>query len=71
MCRLRTEASFKPLATLQISDSPQTKAILFQNVRSLHLRVQDVWANYNIEKLMLTFLLKQNFACQIEMTHMS
>ena len=35
MSRLRTEARLMPLAALQTIDSPQTKTILFQNVRSL------------------------------------
>ena len=37
MSRLRTEASLVPLAVLQPDNSHQTKTILFQNVRSLHL----------------------------------
>ena len=31
-------------------DSPQTKVILFQNVRSLHLHIDDVRSDYNIQK---------------------
>ena len=50
MSRLRTVASLNPLATLQIINSPQTKTILFQNVRSLHLHIQDVQGDYNIKK---------------------
>ena len=30
--------------------SPQTKTILFQNVRSLHLHIDDVRSDYNIQK---------------------
>ena len=50
MRRLRTEASLLPLAVLQNADSPETKTILFQNVRSLHLHVDDVRSDYNIQK---------------------
>ena len=42
MIRLRTERSLVPLALMQTVDSPQTKVILFQNVRSLHLHIDDV-----------------------------
>ena len=42
MRRLRTEAILLPLAVLQTADSPKTKTILFQNVRSLHLHTDDV-----------------------------
>ena len=43
MNRLRTDASLKTLAVLQVDiHSPQTKTILFQNVRSLHLHIHDV-----------------------------
>ena len=52
MSRLRRElASLKPLAVLQVNlDSPQTKTVLFQNVRSLHLHIHDVQTDYNIQK---------------------
>ena len=50
MRRLRTEASLLPLAVLQNADSPETKTILFQNVRSLHLHIDDVQSDYNIQK---------------------
>ena len=50
MRRLRTEASLLPLAVLQNADSPETKTILFQNVRSLHLHIDDVRSDYNIQK---------------------
>ena len=39
-----------PLALMQTVDSPQTKVILFQNVRSLHLHIDDVRSDYNIHK---------------------
>ena len=51
MNRLRTDASLKTLAVLQVDiHSPQTKIILFQNVRSLHLHIHDVQSDYNIQK---------------------
>ena len=50
MTRLRSEASLVPLAALQTMDSPQTKTVLFQNVRSLHLHIDDVRSDYNIQK---------------------
>ena len=50
MRRLRTEASLVPLAVLQTADSPNTKTILFQNVRSLRLHIDDVQSDYNIQK---------------------
>ena len=71
MSRLRTEATLVPLTVSQTVGSPKTKKILFQNVRSLHLHIDDVRSDYNIQKLLSTFLLKQSFACQIEMTHIS
>ena len=71
MSRLRTEATLVPLTVSQTVGSPKTKKILFQNVRSLHLHIYDVRSDYNIQKLLSTFLLKQSFACQIEMTHIS
>lgn len=46
----RTQASLVPLAVLQTDNSPQTKIILFQNVRSLHLHIDDVRSDYNIQK---------------------
>ena len=48
MNRLRTEGSLVPLPALL--DSPQTKTVLFQNVRSLHLHIDDVRSDYNIKK---------------------
>ena len=51
MSRLRREANLKPLSVLQVNlDSPQTKTVLFQNVRSLHLHIYDVQTDYNIQK---------------------
>ena len=38
------------LATLQTEDWPETKTILFQNVRSLHHHIDDVRSDYNIKK---------------------
>ena len=42
MSRLRTEATLVPLVVLQTVGSPKTKTTLFQNVRSLHLHIDDV-----------------------------
>jgi len=39
-----------PSAGLQTDNSPQRKTILFQNVRSLHLHIDDVGSDYNIQK---------------------
>ena len=50
MSRLRTEATLVPLAVLQTVGPPKTKTILFQNVRSLHLHIDDVRSDYNIKK---------------------
>lgn len=50
MSRLRTEATLVPLAVLQTVDSPKTKTILSQNVRSLHLHIDDVQSDYNVQK---------------------
>ena len=51
MNRLRADASLKTLAVLQVDiHSPQTKTILFQNVRSFHLHIHDVQSDYNIQK---------------------
>ena len=50
MSRLRTQASIVPLAVVQTDNSPQTKTILFQNVRSLHLHIDDVRSDYKIQK---------------------
>ena len=50
MKRLRENATLIPLANLQIDNSPQTKTILFQNVRSLHLHIDDIQSDYNIAK---------------------
>ena len=35
---------------MQTDNSHQTKTILFQNVRSLHLHIDDVQSDYNIQK---------------------
>jgi len=35
---------------LRTDDSPQTKTVLFQNVRSLHLHLDDVQSDYNIQE---------------------
>ena len=50
MSRPRTQATLVSLAVLQTNNLPQTKTILFQNVRSLHLHIDDVRSDYNIQK---------------------
>lgn len=50
MNRLRTEASLLPLVTLKTVDASLTKTIIFHNVRSLHLHIDDVRNDYNIQK---------------------
>ena len=50
MSRLRTQVSLVPLAVLRTNNSPQTKTVLFQNVRSLHLHLDDVQSDYNIQE---------------------
>ena len=42
MKRLGENATLIALADLHIDNSPQTKTILFQNVRSLHLHIDDI-----------------------------
>ena len=58
MNRLRTEASLTPLAVLPLADSPQAKTILFQNVRSLHLHIEDARSDYNIKKAALNIFVE-------------
>lgn len=50
MARLRTEASLKPCVSYlyQTRNSSMLK-ILFQNVRSLHLHIQDVASDYSVQ----------------------
>jgi len=50
MSRLRTQVSLVLLAGLWSDNSHQTKTILFQNVRSLYLHIDDVRSDYNIQK---------------------
>ena len=50
MNRLRKDANLIPLAALHNIDLLQTKTILFHNVRSLHLHIDDVRNDYNIQK---------------------
>ena len=58
MSRLRTQASLVPLAVLQTDNSLQTKTILFQNVRSLLLHIDDVRSDYNIQKADVNFFVE-------------
>ena len=48
MNRLRTEANLAPLVALKTENDSIT--IVFQNVRSLHLHIDDVRSDYNIQK---------------------
>ena len=50
MNRLRTEASLVSMAKLPTKNSSLTKTIIFLNVRSLHLHIDDVRSDYNIQK---------------------
>ena len=50
MNRLRTHATMTPLAVLQNTDLQDSLVILLQNVRSLHLHIDDVRSDYNITK---------------------
>ena len=58
MSRLRREASLMPLAVLPPTEIPLTKTILFQNVRSLHLHIEDVRGDYNIKKADLNIFVE-------------
>ena len=57
MSGLRTQ-SLVPLAVSQANNSPQTKTILFQNVRSLHLHIDDVRSDYNIQRANVNFFVE-------------
>ena len=48
MNRLRNEAKLVPLVALKTENDSIT--IVFQNVRSLHLHIDDVRSDYNIQK---------------------
>jgi len=50
MSRLRTQVSLVPLAVLRTDNSPQTKTIFFQYVRSLHFHINDVRSEYNVQE---------------------
>ena len=71
MSSLRAEAILKPLATIQAIDLPSTRTILFQNVRSLHLHIEDAQSDYNIEKAAVNILVETRLLCQIKMVHIS
>ena len=58
MSRLRTEATLVPLTVSQTVGSPKTKKILFQNVRSLHLHIDDVRSDYNIQKAAINIFVE-------------
>ena len=52
-----------PLAVLQTDNSPQTKTILFQNVRSLHLHIDDVRSDYNIQEADVNIFVEETRLC--------
>ena len=47
-----------PLAVLQTDNLHQTKPILFQNVRSLYLHIDDVRSDFNIQKAEVNILVE-------------
>ena len=51
MTRLRRKKKLIPLATLQTVNFIKRKTILFHNVRSPHLHIDDVRSDYNIQKV--------------------
>ena len=59
MNRLRTEANLVPLVALKTKNDSIT--IVFQNIRSLHLHIDDVRSDYNIQKADVNILLKLDF----------
>lgn len=59
MNRLRTEAYHVPLVALKTLDD--TFTIVFQNVRSLHLHIDDVQSDYNIQKAVVNIFVKLDF----------
>ena len=58
MFRLRTEASLMPLAALRGTDSSDTATVLFHNVRSLHLHIDDVRSDFYIKKADIDILVE-------------
>ena len=56
MNRLRTKAHLIPLVTLQTLDHSIT--IVFHNVRSLHLHIDDVRSDYNIQKAVINIFVE-------------
>ena len=50
MSRLRIQVNLVPLVVLQTDNLHQRKTILFQNVRSLYLHIDDVRSDYSIQK---------------------
>ena len=58
MFRLKTEASFMPLAALRGTDSSDTATVLFHNVRSLHLHIDDVRSDFYIKKADINILVE-------------
>jgi hypothetical protein len=66
MDRLRAEASLKPWARIQTMDLTHNKNNLVTkiiNVRSLHLQIEDVWSDYNIQKADVTDIFLETRLC--------
>lgn len=60
MKRLRTHATMVPLAILRNTNLQESFIILFQNVRSLHLHIDDVRSDYNIRKANVNVFVETN-----------
>ena len=60
MRRLRTHAIMVPLAVLRNTNLQESFIILFQNVRSLHLHIDDVRSDYNIIKANVNIFVETN-----------
>ena len=60
MTRLRSEASLKPCVPFlyKISNSQSNLKILFQNVRSLHLHIQDIACDYSAQAAHLNIFVE-------------
>ncbi|KAL9956638.1 hypothetical protein ACROYT_G038144 [Oculina patagonica] len=60
MTRLRSEASLKPCIPFlyEISNSKSNLKILFQNVRSLHLHIEDVACDYSVRAAHLNIFVE-------------
>jgi len=68
MSRLRTQVSLVPLAVLRTDNSLQIKTILFQNVRSLHLHIDDVRSDYSIQEADVNIFVETKL-CLLDRDH--